>query len=199
MGFSFRKGFKLGKGARINLSKKGLGLSFGTKGFRVGVGSGRRARVSGGVGPFRFFKSLGSAERAQSQSQSERSEDESGGSCGCLSLLVLGVLIVGVWAAVRDTSSDSTTTGRTPITGTPGPAIPAPQPISLPPSNKQSSVTAQQRAIALYPELGVANSRFNREFLVRYRKYQQDNRHYFDDPEWPSKLAKETKDGIEQR
>lgn len=34
MGFSFRKSFNLG-GARINLSKSGIGASAGVKGFRV--------------------------------------------------------------------------------------------------------------------------------------------------------------------
>lgn len=34
----FRKSISLGKGMRINLSKSGIGMSAGTKGFRVGVG-----------------------------------------------------------------------------------------------------------------------------------------------------------------
>ncbi|MCC5909971.1 MAG: DUF4236 domain-containing protein [Clostridiaceae bacterium] len=38
MGLRFRKSFKLGKGFRVNLSKSGVGISGGTKGFRVGVG-----------------------------------------------------------------------------------------------------------------------------------------------------------------
>lgn len=35
MGFRFRKSINLGGGFRINLSKSGIGYSFGTKGFRV--------------------------------------------------------------------------------------------------------------------------------------------------------------------
>lgn len=38
MGVRFRKSINLGGGARLNLSKKGVGMSMGTKGFRVGVG-----------------------------------------------------------------------------------------------------------------------------------------------------------------
>ncbi|MGN1370190.1 MAG: DUF4236 domain-containing protein [Aristaeellaceae bacterium] len=38
MGFRFRKSVKLGKHTRINLSKSGVGVSTGVKGFRVGVG-----------------------------------------------------------------------------------------------------------------------------------------------------------------
>lgn len=35
MGFRFRKSINLGGGVRVNLSKKGVGYSFGTKGVRV--------------------------------------------------------------------------------------------------------------------------------------------------------------------
>lgn len=39
MAFRFQKSFRLGKGVRFNLSKRGLGVSAGIKGFRVGAGS----------------------------------------------------------------------------------------------------------------------------------------------------------------
>ena len=35
MGFRFRKSINLGGGFRINLSRSGIGCSWGTKGFRV--------------------------------------------------------------------------------------------------------------------------------------------------------------------
>lgn len=35
MGFRIRKSFKLFPGVKVNVSKKGLGLSAGVKGFRV--------------------------------------------------------------------------------------------------------------------------------------------------------------------
>ena len=38
MGFYFRKSVNLKKGARINFSKSGIGVSTGIKGFRVGTG-----------------------------------------------------------------------------------------------------------------------------------------------------------------
>lgn len=38
MGLRFRKSIKLGKGVRMNISKSGVGLSGGIKGFRVGAG-----------------------------------------------------------------------------------------------------------------------------------------------------------------
>ncbi len=41
MGFRFRKSIKLGKGVRLNLGKKSVGLSFGGKGFRTSINSKR--------------------------------------------------------------------------------------------------------------------------------------------------------------
>lgn len=55
---------------------------------------------------------------------------------------------------------------------------------------------ARQRAVTLYPQLGVANSRLNLEFRRRYESYQKTAPTYFDDPDWPSKLAKESKDAL---
>jgi len=58
MPWSFRKSVRLGKGMRLNFSKLGVGMSAGSKLFRVGTGP-RGARVSTGVGPFRFTQSIG--------------------------------------------------------------------------------------------------------------------------------------------
>lgn len=38
MGFRFRRSIKLGKHTRLNLSKSGVGISTGVKGFRVSAG-----------------------------------------------------------------------------------------------------------------------------------------------------------------
>lgn len=35
MGFNFRKSINLGKGLRANVSKSGIGFSWGVKGFRI--------------------------------------------------------------------------------------------------------------------------------------------------------------------
>jgi tetratricopeptide (TPR) repeat protein len=48
MGFRFGKSIRLGKGIRLNISKKGLGMSAGVKGFRVGVGP-RGTRLTAGI------------------------------------------------------------------------------------------------------------------------------------------------------
>jgi hypothetical protein len=46
-------------------------------------------------------------------------------------------------------------------------------------------------ALRLYPDLGVANSALNREFVTRYRSYQRLQPDYFQDPAWPVLLVKE--------
>jgi hypothetical protein len=50
---------------------------------------------------------------------------------------------------------------------------------------------AQQRAVKLYPDLAVADSKLNREFLRRYKLYRKENPAYFNNPEWPTALAGE--------
>lgn len=47
MALRFRKSKKLGKYGRINLSKSGVGVSFGVPGFRIGVSQGKVRRTIG--------------------------------------------------------------------------------------------------------------------------------------------------------
>ena len=58
MGWSFRKSFKVAPGIRLNLSKGGVGISGGVKGFRVGVGP-RGTNVSAGRDGLYYRKQLG--------------------------------------------------------------------------------------------------------------------------------------------
>lgn len=44
MGFRYRKSINLGGGFRVNLSKSGIGYSWGTKGYRVTKKSRRRCK-----------------------------------------------------------------------------------------------------------------------------------------------------------
>lgn len=48
MGWRYRKSIRLGGGVRLNLSKSGIGVSAGVKGFRVGVGP-RGGRVTASI------------------------------------------------------------------------------------------------------------------------------------------------------
>ena len=76
----------------------------------------------------------------------------------------------------------------------PGHPIPFPvvgQPIAASPSIPDG-LTPQQRAVKLFPELGVANSKLNQEFVRRYKQYQAQNPAYFYNPEWPTQLARES-------
>lgn len=50
---------------------------------------------------------------------------------------------------------------------------------------------AQARAVQEFPELGVAGSPFNTDFLARVKVLRASETSYFKDPEWPYKLAVE--------
>jgi hypothetical protein len=50
---------------------------------------------------------------------------------------------------------------------------------------------AKLRAVARYPQLGIAGSPLNTAFLARVRQYQIENPQVFDDPEWPTRIARE--------
>lgn len=80
-----RKSFTLGKGFRINLSRRGIGWSAGIpKLFRFGVGADRRVRSSFGTGLLRHEFDHGKATAQSAQSR--------GGCCGCLAFSLLAVL-----------------------------------------------------------------------------------------------------------
>jgi hypothetical protein len=49
MGLRFQRRIRLFGGLHLNLSKSGIGLSTGTRGFHVGVDSRRRRYVSAGI------------------------------------------------------------------------------------------------------------------------------------------------------
>lgn len=49
MGFGFRKSFKVAPGVRINVGKRGIGASVGTKGFRYSVNSSGQRRTTASI------------------------------------------------------------------------------------------------------------------------------------------------------
>lgn len=69
MGLGFRKSIKIGKGVRLNVSKRGIGLSAGVKGFRIGTGpSGSRMRATvPGTGVY-YEKRLGAKTTSKNNS-----------------------------------------------------------------------------------------------------------------------------------
>jgi len=54
-------------------------------------------------------------------------------------------------------------------------------------------------AVRLYPDLGVADTPLNREFVARYRSYQRLQPDFFQDPAWPVILAKECAAALGER
>lgn len=60
------------------------------------------------------------------------------------------------------------------------------------PKSITTTEEAQKEAVRRYPELGVAGTKFNTEFVARYRRYQQERPGYFMDKLWPISLAEET-------
>ena len=71
MGFYLRKSFRAGP-IRFNLSKRGIGASFGVTGARVGLSSRGRAYVHGGRGGLYYRKSIGG--RGAGRAGGERAE-----------------------------------------------------------------------------------------------------------------------------
>ena len=208
MGWSFRKSFRIGKGLRFNLSKRGLGWSIGGKLLRLGFGGGR-TRVSSGFGPFRYQKTLSPGAAPASK-----------GGCGCLTLIVAVLAVGGITSLFHSQKPPST--GRANRNGEEtsrpeprsssarlqppsipeNPVQPAPTNSSSPPTARLSNAprplptghaadAAKWRAVALYPRLGIADSPLNRAFLARVRRYQSERPEIFDNPEWATLIARE--------
>lgn len=70
-------------------------------------------------------------------------------------------------------------------------AVITPQPASQTP-RFASVEQAQQEALRRYPDLGVAGSKFNAEFIVRHQRYKRENPAFLQDASWPVRLAEET-------
>ncbi len=74
MGLSFRKSMKIAPGIRLNLSKRGLGLSAGLRGARVSANTKGETNVSGGHGGLYYRKRLRRARREDVASHDEVGE-----------------------------------------------------------------------------------------------------------------------------
>ncbi len=55
---------------------------------------------------------------------------------------------------------------------------------------------AQQKAIELFPDVGMAGSLLNKEFVVRVKRYQTEKKEFFAEPDWPVRLAKECSEAL---
>lgn len=72
MGLRFRKSIKLGGGFRLNLSKSGVGYSWGTKGFRISKSAKGRTRKTFSV-PAQVFHILLRRENQSGVNQQQQS------------------------------------------------------------------------------------------------------------------------------
>jgi TolA-binding protein len=110
MGFRFHKSFKLAPGVKVNLSKKGLGMSVGTKGARVGIGPRGSYSTVGIPGTGMSWTNYGSKKTSEFSPQSAESfqssdpfsipkeELQSRSSIGCLVLFVGVICIfINIW------------------------------------------------------------------------------------------------------
>ena len=85
---------------------------------------------------------------------------------------------------------------------TPAPETPAPTKLRHPapsipiaplaPAVITTEADGRREALRLYPDLGVADSPLNREFVARYRSYQRLQPDFFQNPAWPVLLVKES-------
>jgi hypothetical protein len=63
-------------------------------------------------------------------------------------------------------------------------------------ASANAASAAQRKAIELYPELGVADSLLNNEFVERVRMYRIEKKEFFAEPDWPVRLAKECSEAL---
>ncbi len=88
--WSYSKSYRVGKAFRINVSKRGVGYSFGVKGFRIS--SGPRGRyLNAGRGGFRYRQKLNSTPVNLSNQR-----QGNGQGVGCLGAIVIFVVITGI-------------------------------------------------------------------------------------------------------
>lgn len=102
MGFRFGRSIRLGKFARLNLNKKGLGASLGIKGFRFGVGP-RGARVTAGVPGtgLSYTTRVGTGQPVAATGK----RVGLGRGCGCLLACVLAVPALAIVGRIAKESS----------------------------------------------------------------------------------------------
>lgn len=76
MGFGFRKSFKIAPGVRVNVGKRGVGVSAGTKGLRYSVHSSGRSQVTAGIPGtgISYTNSLSSGRKYKTSAYQRRNE-----------------------------------------------------------------------------------------------------------------------------
>ena len=93
MGWSFRESVKILPGVRLNFSRRGVGASIGPRGLHLGFGGGRAPRLTGGIGPLHYYRSLGAGRGEYRHARPFRARRSH------LGLLALAVALTGLLAA----------------------------------------------------------------------------------------------------
>jgi hypothetical protein len=100
MGWRLRKSFKIAPGIRLNLSRRGLGVSAGVRGFRVSAGpSGVRRTISiPGTGLYNT-QSIGPGRTITPAGRR---------SAGCIAVLLLAVLLAVILVVIALAATTTT-------------------------------------------------------------------------------------------
>jgi len=98
MGLSFRKGVRLGGGLRLNLSKRGVGVSGGVKGARVSVGP-RGAHVRVGRKGVEYRKTISGRKSGLERAGKGKPV---GTASGLLVLLLIAIIFIAVTVAIAN-------------------------------------------------------------------------------------------------
>jgi hypothetical protein len=107
--------------------------------------------------------------------------------CVCLLSIFVGLAVGGCRPAPSGVGE-----GERLPTVLPGPEPtggPQPRGSSLAEERRFREEQSKREAVSLYPELGVAGTAVNREYVRRYRLYQSVNPAFFDEADWPKRLA----------
>ena len=113
-------------------------------------------------------------------------EDVSGSLAPVLALAVLAPLAVAVWYHFPRASTDELAAKPVPSR----PALARAPSLSASPDSQRVAVSKRE-AVLRYPELGVPGSAFNAAFVTRHGLYQQELPEFFQDENWPMRLADE--------
>ena len=121
-----------------------------------------------------------------------------GGGCVAVIFVIFAIWGVSNFSALPTAFSNSTSTPTIP----PAPVTQPIPSVSTPPSASETPATvvpsptlspveeAKREAVRRYPQLGVAGSELNREFLNRYNIHKHSDPGFFNDPSWPLKTGR---------
>lgn len=96
MGWNYRKSIKIAPGVKVNISKRGVGMSAGTKGFRVGVNSKGKTYASASVPGTGIYYRKEYGSNSQSPSKNAKTKTS------IMIWVIIATLLAGIGLAVCD-------------------------------------------------------------------------------------------------